>query len=54
MRGGEPSVYLPWAKIVFVGVMPPGPTVSMGQGDVLTSPARVRVVSFSRVTGRAS
>ena len=51
MRGGEPSVYLPWAKIVFVGVMLPGPTVSMGQGDVLTSPARVRVVRFLKGDG---
>src|ERR1700726_1817047 len=47
----SPSVYLAWAKIVFVGVMLPGPTVSMGQGDVLTSPARVRVVRFLKGDG---
>jgi hypothetical protein len=36
---------------VFVGVMLPGPTVSMGQDDVLTSPARVRVVKYLKGDG---
>jgi hypothetical protein len=48
---GSPSDYLTSAKIVFVGVMLPGPTVSMGQGDVLTSPARVRVVRYLKGDG---
>jgi hypothetical protein len=36
---------------VFVGVMLPGPTVSMAQGNVLTSPARVRVVRYLKGDG---
>jgi hypothetical protein len=48
---GSPPAYLASAKIVFVGVMLPGPTVSMAQGNVLTSPARVRVVRYLKGDG---
>jgi hypothetical protein len=47
----SPSVYLASAQIAFVGVMLPGPTVHMGPGDVLTSPARVRVVRYLKGGG---
>ncbi len=39
------------AQVAFNGVMLPGPAVSTGQGDVLTSPARVRVVRYLKGGG---
>jgi len=47
----SPSVQFASAQIVFVGVMLPGPAVQMGQGDVLTSPARVRVERYLKGGG---
>jgi hypothetical protein len=47
----SPPAFLAWAKVVFDGVMLPGPTVPMGAGDVLTSPARVRVVRYLKGGG---
>ena len=47
----SPSAYLASAKIVFVGVMLSGPTVSLGQSQVLTSPARVRVTRYLKGDG---
>ncbi len=47
----SPSVYLALAQIAFVGVMLPGPAVQIGQGDVLTSPARVRVERYLKGGG---
>ena len=47
----SPSVYLASAQIAFVGVMLPGPTVRLGPGDVLTSPARVRVERYLKGGG---
>ena len=47
----SPSAYLGYAQVAFVGVMLPGPTVRTGQGDVLASPARVRVVRYLKGGG---
>src|ERR1700686_4845258 len=47
----SPAAYLAMAQIAFDGVMLAGPTVPMGQGDVLTSPARVRVVRYLKGGG---
>lgn len=50
--GGPSSpAYLASARTAFIGVMLPGPTVSTGQGSVLASPARVRVVRYLKGTG---
>ncbi len=46
-----PSAYLASAQMAFIGVMLPGPTVSMGQGAMLTSPANVRVVRYLKGDG---
>jgi len=47
----SPSAYLASAQIAFVGVMLPGPAVRLGQDDVLTSPARVRVERYLKGGG---
>lgn len=48
---GSPPAYLAKAQIAFIGVMLPGPAVHTGQGDWLTSPARVRVERYLKGTG---
>jgi hypothetical protein len=45
------SGYLASARVAFTGVMLPGPTVSTGQGSVLVSPARVRVIRYLKGSG---
>ena len=47
----SPSAYLAWAQVAFVGVMLPGPTVPAGPGDVLLSPARIRVDRYLKGGG---
>jgi hypothetical protein len=47
----SPSAYLASAQVAFVGVMLPGPTVRTGPGDVLSSPARVRVDRYLKGGG---
>lgn len=50
---GSPSAYFAAARMVFIGILQPGPVVSTGQGSVLASPARVRVVRYLRGNGPA-
>lgn len=50
---GNPSAHFAAAQTVFVGVMLTGPTVSTGQGGILASPARVRVVHYLKGSGPA-
>lgn len=47
----SPGAYLTSARVAFVGVMLPGPTVRTGPGDVLSSPARVRVEVYLKGGG---
>jgi hypothetical protein len=49
----SPSAYFAAARMVFIGTLLPGPTVSTGQGRVLASPARVRVVRYLKGNGPA-
>jgi hypothetical protein len=39
------------ARLVFTGIMLAGPSVGTGQGSVLASPARVRVVRYLKAAG---
>jgi hypothetical protein len=39
------------ARIVFDGTMLPGPTVRLGRGRVLSSPARVRIIRYLKGNG---
>jgi hypothetical protein len=50
---GNPSAYLAAARTVFIGVMLSGPTVGTGEGSVLASPARVRVLRYLKGSGPA-
>jgi hypothetical protein len=45
------SAYLASAQIAFIGIMLPGPAASTGQGNVLISPARVRVTRYLKGSG---
>jgi hypothetical protein len=45
------SQYLASAAVAFVGIMLPGPDVNVGNGNTLTSPARVRVVRWLKGSG---
>lgn len=47
----SPAAYLALARVAFTGVMLSGPTVSIGQGSFLASPARVRVVRYLKGSG---
>ena len=51
--GVGPSGVMGAGRTVFVGVMLPGPSVSMGGRSVLVSPARVRVVRYLKGRGPA-
>jgi hypothetical protein len=51
--GGSPSARFAAAQIVFTGTILSGPTISTGQGNVLLSPARVRVVHYVKGSGPA-
>lgn len=50
---GSSAAYLAAARVVFTGVMLPGPTVQTGSGSVLASPARVRVARYLKGDGPA-
>jgi hypothetical protein len=45
------AAYLASARIAFIGIMLPGPAASTGQGNVLVSPARVRVTRYLKGGG---
>lgn len=49
--GRPASAYLASARIAFIGIMLPGSTASTGQGNVLVSPARVRVARYLKGSG---
>jgi hypothetical protein len=49
--GGSAADYLAGAKVAFIGVMLPGPTVRTGAGNVLISPAKARVIRYLKSSG---
>lgn len=48
------SSYLANARVAFVGIMMPGPTLRVGSRDVLLSPARVHVIHYLKGNGPAT
>lgn len=49
--GGGQAAYTAAAKVVFIAVMLPGATAHTGSGDILTSPAKARVIHYLKGTG---
>lgn len=51
--GGGPAAAYAAARVVFTGIMLPGPATGTGAGGILISPARVRVVRYRKGSGPA-
>lgn len=49
--GGGPSAFQSAAHVVFVGLMLRGPTVHTPKGDILVSPASMRVIRYMKGNG---